>query len=107
MPGKSPSQRIEELSKQVHELELAFREHQAVANRRLDQLEARDAEHARAEDELRNKVADLTAKNAALEERARHSEKAADRGWQLWLAALGFGFGLVSLLVTATLQLKK
>ena len=38
------------------------------------------------------KVAELTAKNAALEERARGQEKTSDRGWQLWLAALGFGF---------------
>jgi hypothetical protein len=59
------------------------------------------------EDELRNKVADLAAKNAVMEERSRHQEKAGDRGWQLWLAVLGFGFGLVSLLVTAALQLKK
>lgn len=107
MPGKSPSQRIEELSKQVHDLELSSGRHQVVVDRRLDQLEARDAEHTRIEDELRNKVADLTAKNATLEERARHSEKSSDRGWQLWLAALGFGFGLVSLLVTAALHFKK
>jgi hypothetical protein len=49
----------------------------------------------------------LNAKNATLEERSRHHEKTSDRGWQLWLAALGFGFGLISLLVTAALQLKK
>lgn len=74
---------------------------------KLQRLEARDAEHARTEEELRHKIADLTTKNAALEERSRHQEKTPDRGWQLWLAALGFGFGLVSLLITAALQLKK
>lgn len=70
-------------------------------------MEASDTEHKRIEEELRNKVADLTAKNAALEERSRGHEKTSDRGWQLWLAALGFGFGLISLLITAALQLKK
>lgn len=107
MPGKSPTQRIEELSKQIHELELSFGRHQVLVDRRLDQLEARDAERARVEDELRSKVANLTAKSAALEERAKYQEKNSDRGWQLWLAALGFGFGLIRLLVTASLQLKK
>ncbi|MBP3957445.1 hypothetical protein J8F10_19535 [Gemmata sp. G18] len=107
MPGKSPTQRIEELAKKVQELETAFEKHRAVADLQLQRLEARDGEHTRTEDELRNKVSELTAKNAALEERARHQEKTTDRGWQLWLAALGFGFGLISLLITVALQLKK
>ena len=61
-------------------------------------------------DELRralDRLAASEARNAMLEERSRHGEKTADRGWQLWLAALGCGLGLVSLLVTAALQLKK
>lgn len=61
-------------------------------------------------DELRRaleRIAVTEARNAALEERARGQEKTTDRGWQLWLAVLAFGFSLVSLLVTAALQLKK
>jgi septation ring formation regulator EzrA len=54
-----------------------------------------------------DRLAASEAKNAALDERSRHLEKTGDRGWQLWLAVLGFGFGLVSLLVTAALQFKK
>lgn len=107
MPGQSPGQRIEELSAKIRQLEAAFERHRVLSDHKVERLEARDAEHTRIGDELRNKVADLAAKNAALEERSRHHEKTADRGWQLWLAALGFGFGLVSLLVTAALQLKK
>jgi hypothetical protein len=99
MAGKSPSQKIDELTEKLRQLEVAFERHQALTELRLQTLERHD--------ELRNKVADLTAKNAALEERSRGQEKTSDRGWQLWLAALGFGFGLLSLLVTASLQLKK
>lgn len=107
MPGKSPTQRIEELTEQLRSLETASEVHREVTNLRVASLEAKDAEHARIVEELRSKVADLTARNAALEERSRHQEKTSDRGWQLWLAALGFGFGLLSLLVTAALQLKR
>ncbi len=109
MPGKSPSQRIEELSKQVHDLELSFGKHQVAVDRRLDQLEVRDAEHTRIEDELRNKVSELTAKNAALEERTRHSEKTSDRGWSIGQAAIIsmtsiIGGALLSLLVQLAIK---
>jgi hypothetical protein len=107
VPGKSPTQRIDELEDRVRDLEAAAEQDRALTELRLRTLEARDAERSRTEDELRNKVAELTAKNAMLEERSRGQEKTTDRGWQLWLAALGFGFGLLSLLVTAALQLKK
>ncbi len=107
MPGRSPSQRIEELAEQFRKLEATFEMYRAVTDLRLQKLEARDVEHVRTEEELKNKVAELTAKNAALEERSRHHERTGDRGWRLWLAALGFGFGLLSLLVTGAPQLKK
>jgi hypothetical protein len=67
----------------------------------LRTLGERDSQRTKSLDELRNKVVELTAKNAALEERSRNQEKTSDRGSQRWLAALGFGFGLLSLLVTA------
>lgn len=101
------SQKIDELTEKLRQQEIASERHQVLVNHRLDRLEASDAERKRTEEELRNKVAELTAKNAALEERSRGQEKTSDRGWQLWLAALGFGFGLISLLVTTALQLKK
>jgi len=44
---------------------------------------------------------------AAVEQRSSALEKQSDRGWQLWLAALAFGFSLVTLIVTAALQLRK
>src|SRR4051812_12607042 len=43
-----------------------------------------------------DRLAVSEAKNAALEVRARHQEKTSDRGWQLWIAILGFSFGLIS-----------
>jgi septal ring factor EnvC (AmiA/AmiB activator) len=96
---------------------------------RLQELEADATDAAKTRKELEAKVNDQAQKIARLEERleaaaklleekerrieqrfderTRALEKQSDRGWQLWLAALGFGFGLLSLLVTAALQLKK
>ncbi len=107
MPNPTPTQRIEELAKRVQELEKTVERQNVAAEFRLKSLEDQLKDRVRVEEDLRDKVVDLTAKNAVLEERARHHEKTSDRGWQLWLAALGFGFGLVSLLITAALQLKK
>ncbi|AWM35939.1 hypothetical protein GobsT_63260 [Gemmata obscuriglobus] len=118
MPGKSPTQRIDDLTARVRDLEAALDTYQKVTDLALKTIEGQVSDRAKVEDELRNKVVELAVKNAALEERARGQkesweerartlEKNADRGWQLWLAALRFGFGLISLLVTAALQLKK
>ena len=118
MPGKSPTQRIDELTARVRDLEAALDTYQKVTDLALKTIEGQVSDRAKIEDELRNKVADLAIKNAALEERvrgqeknweerARTLEKTSDRGWQLWLAVLGFAFGLLSLLATAVLQLKK
>ena len=107
MATPNPSQRITELAERVRTLEAELATHKQVNEVKLKAIQDQAAERARGEEELKNKVADLTAKNAALDERSRNQEKTADRGWQLWLAALGFGFGLISLLVTASLQLKK
>lgn len=107
MATPSPAQRINDLAERVRTLEAELETHKQLTAVHLKALQDQAAERARGEEELKNKVAELAAKNAALEERARSHEKTADRGWQLWLAALGFGFGLISLLVTAALQLKK
>lgn len=105
--GKNLTQQVEELTKQVQRLEVALETHRTVTDFRIKNLEAQLADRTKAEEQLTNKVSELTTKNATLEERARNQEKTADRGWQLWLADLGFGFGLISLLITAALQLKK
>jgi len=107
MPGKSPNQRIEELNQRIDELEIAFKLDRSLANYKIEELLVHKAAHKATKADLQAKISDLTVKNATLEERCRNLEKHADRGWQLWLAALGFGFGLVSLLITVALQLKK
>ncbi len=75
------------------------------------ELEAKANEQAqkiaRLEERLDAALELLDEKEKRFDERTRYLEKFSDRGWQLWLAALGFGLGLVSLLVTAALQLKK
>jgi hypothetical protein len=105
--GPTLTQRVEELTKEIQRLQTALGQLQTVTDLKLRVLEDDASERKRVEEQLREQIADLQQKNAALEERSRHQEKTSDRGWQLWLAALGFGFGLISLLVTAALQLKK
>lgn len=103
MPGKSPTQRIDELEDRARDLEAVVERDHATMELRLRTLEARDTEHTRTEDELRNKVGELTAKNAALEERARGQEKTSDRGWSIGQAAI---ISLVSMIGGALLSLR-
>jgi hypothetical protein len=108
--GKTPTQRVEELTEQLRKLETAFETHRAITALKVQQLEVRDAEQTKAQEELRNKVAELTAKNAALEERARNQEKQSDRGFNFAQAAIisvisMIGGALLSLL--AQLAIKK
>ncbi len=74
---------------------------------KLHQLEARDAERARAEDELRTKVSDLSGKNAALEERARGQEKQTDRGFNFVQAAIICVTSMVGGALLSQLGIKK
>lgn len=124
-----PSERINELTTRLqggldhltnveltHELRVKSLEAIAEdATKTRKELEAKVNDQAqkiaRLEERLEAATRLLEEKERRLEqrfdERTRALEKFSDRGWQLWLAALGFGFGLLSLLVTAALQLKK
>ncbi|MBN9122602.1 MAG: hypothetical protein J0I06_26215 [Planctomycetes bacterium] len=79
---------IEDLTKRVQELEKIVELQKAATELRLKSVEDQLKERSRVEDELRGKVSDLTAKNAALEERSRHQEKTSDRGWTVGQAAI-------------------
>lgn len=110
MPGKSPSQKIDELTEKFRQLELTLERHWALTELRIQTLEARDAERKRTEDELRTKITDLTAKNATLEERARHQEKTSDRGFNFAQAAIISGISMIGgalLSLLAQLIIKK
>ena len=107
MAGPTLTQRVEELTEKLQGLQNALDTYKQLTDLKLKVLQDEVFDRKKNEEQLRVQVADLQQKNAALEERSRGQEKTTDRGWQLWLAALGFGFGLVSLLVTAALQLKK
>jgi predicted RNase H-like nuclease (RuvC/YqgF family) len=100
--GPSLTQRVEELTKQVHELEKAFERYRAVTELALTNLEKQLADKKAAEDqhqarvnELQQKLHEQTAKNASLDEKTRHLEKLSDRTWQVWLALLVAFLGLL------------
>jgi hypothetical protein len=109
VPGKSPTQRIDELEARVRDLEAATERDHAVMELRVQTLEAHDAPRQRIEEELRNKVAELAARNAAIEERARHQEKTSDRGFNFAQAAIisvisMIGGALLSLLIQLAIK---
>lgn len=135
MPGKTPTQKVEELTERHNELERAFEKHRLLTEIKLEQLEARDALRARTEEELRKqvvelvtknaafeareaerakvteetrtKVADLVAKNATLEERARGQEKTTDRGFNFLQAAIICVISIVGGALLSQLGVKK
>lgn len=94
------TERINTISSELDRLGARFEE-------RTDRLYEADREQKADIKTMEKSVEGLLQRNASLEQRCAALEKQSDRGWQLWLAALGFGFGLISLLVTTALQLKK
>lgn len=102
MAAPKYAQQIEDLTKRVQELEKVVELQKVAADLRLKNLEDQLKERTRVEEELRTKVAELTAKNAALEERARNQEKTSDRGWNIGQAVI---VSLVSMVGGALLSL--
>jgi hypothetical protein len=102
VPNPTPTQRVEELAKRVQELEKTVERQNVAAEFRLKSLEDQLKDRVRIEEELRTKVAELTAKNATLEERSRNQEKSSDRGWNIGQAAV---ISLVSMIGGALLSL--
>jgi hypothetical protein len=100
---------VQHLTEQNHKLETAFETLRAITELEIKGLKARDDEHSRIEEELRSKLADLTAKHATLEERSRNQEKTSDRGWNFGQAAVisiisMVGGALLSLLVQLAIK---
>lgn len=109
MAGPTLAQRVNELTERVRVLEADLNTHKQLTDLKLKALQDQAADRAKGEDDLRNKVADLTAKNASLDERARHHEKTADRGWSIGQAAIVamisiIGGALLSLLVQLAIK---
>jgi hypothetical protein len=93
------TERFEGLAERVRKLEALFDKQQASTDWTIRNLETQLADRARVAEQLQAKVAELMAKNAALDEKCRTLEKHSDRTWQVWLALLVAGVGLlVSLL---------
>ncbi|MCI0704369.1 MAG: hypothetical protein L0241_25200 [Planctomycetia bacterium] len=98
--AKSPSEKIVELAQQVAT-------HFPLFEYRLEELKEDVEQLEQRVQQLETNQNTSNQRITAVEQRSSSLEKTSDRGWQLWLAALGFGFGLISLLITAALQLKK
>ena len=109
MATPSPAQRISDLTERVRTLEADLNAYKQLTDYKLQVLQAQAADRAKGEEELRNKVADLTANNAILEERSRNQEKTADRGFSFVQAAIisvisMIGGALLSLLVQLAIK---
>lgn len=102
MATPSPAQRITDLTERVRTLEAEFAVSKQVNEIMLKALQDQAAERAKGEEELKNKVSELAAKNAALEERARYHDKMSDRGFSTGQAAI---VAMISILGGALLSL--
>ncbi len=98
---------IDELTKRVDALALALEGVRTVSTVEIAHLKDSLKDLQATTKEAQQALAKPAERVASLEQRCAALEKQSDRGWQLWLAALGFGFGLLSLLITAAIQLRK
>lgn len=89
------AEKVEELTRRLQQVESEHKAHRDVTDYRLKVVDQQLTDRARVEEELRNKVAELTAKNAALEERARQQEKQSDRGFNFGQAAIILGISMI------------
>lgn len=102
MATPSPAQRISDLTERVRTLEADLAAHKQLTDYKLKALQDQAAERAKGEEELKNKVSELAAKNAALEERARHHDRMSDRGFSVGQAGI---VAMISILGGALLSL--
>ena len=107
MARKTDGEKIDDLMEKVTRIAATFEERSARSEKENEQLRAELAASREETRRVLDRLAAVEARGAATEERSKAQEKQSDRGWQMWLAALGFGFGLLNLLITAALQLRK
>jgi hypothetical protein len=99
VPRPTLTERFEELTERVRVQEASLDRQRVATELAVEHLERQLADRARVAEQLQARVAELMAKNATLDEKCRTLEKHSDRTWQVWLALLVAGVGLlVSLL---------
>jgi hypothetical protein len=99
VPKPSLTERVEELTKRVQDLEAVLDKLRELYELRLSNVEGLLAERSKADEQLIARVTELTAKLAAAEAQCKSLEKLSDRQWSLWLAVIGLAFGIVIALV--------
>ena len=109
MAGSTLTHKVEDLTLRLQEVVADHKMHRAVTELRLRVLEQQLVDRIKWEETLTNKIADLTAKNAVLEEHARGQEKLSDRGFNFVQAAIisvvaMIGGALLSLLVQLAIK---
>ena len=99
MPGPSHSHQVADLSGRVHALDSVVMRDRAVTELAVKNAEERISYHERLNEQLQTKLSDALSKLAAVEQRCVSLEKHTDRTWQVWLALIVAGIGLVVSLV--------
>ena len=95
MARSTLTQRVETIDEQLDELEDLFENQRLVAEFRLSELARQLIERVRIDEQLQNKIVELSSRLATTEEKCRMLEKLSDRGWQGWLALIGAGLALL------------
>ena len=99
MPGPTQSQRIEELKRELNEIQRAIVKIE-TSNDFNEEYYREELERLRASiDKLSDKIAALENRVTSLEERAKSLEKLNDRTWQIAPMVISVAGVLISLLV--------
>ena len=105
--ARTQGQLLDELTKRVDALALALEGLRTSSTVEMSYIKEGVRELQVLSREIQASESKLAERVAALEQRCAAMEKLSDRGWQVRLAAVAFGFSVISLLLTAALQLKK
>lgn len=99
MPPRTNTERIDEVAKQLQEITLQSRTQTEVSRIRTEKLEDVAKEQQATLTKLQDKLNELAAGIAMLEQRCAALEKHTDRTWQIWLALVGAGLAILISLV--------
>ncbi|MBY0460381.1 MAG: hypothetical protein K2V38_23955 [Gemmataceae bacterium] len=105
--AKTHGDRLETIEEQLAKMERSVELNRTTSDIHSEYTKAAIRELQAIVKEMQAEAVRRAEADAKFDQRCAALEKQADRGWQMWLGACGFGFGLLNLLLTAALQLKK